>query len=951
MTTLETDTDLFQPLVPPRGMFSFIVPAYNEAAVLQDTVTRIAARLRCEPGCEILIVENGSTDDTWAVAQRLAARLWPEISVRALRTEKGLAEAYRAGARSASGRHVVFTAADLPFGFTDLDAFLDLPGDRPVLAIGSKAHPDSVIERSIDRRLMSLGFRVLRWAWLSSTARDPQGSLIVEADLADRLVPQTEGPGFIFGTELAALARTEGVRAVELPVELVEERRSSTVRPLQDSWRMLCGLVALRRRLDARADEGGRRRLATGTGPGPVLERLVGRRFPAAATTALASAVGVVSILGAIAVVAAVLRWSVLDRGAAPTAAVMLATTAATVAVVAVAIWLVRRLLLRTLPPPPRPAGPHPAAVPSDGRGDRRRVLLAGGAAAAAAVALTLWRVLPDITTTAVGSGDARYWYWVGWRLAEQMRAGDLFPGGIDTVVWPMGYSIRVADGFLPAMVGALWNLVLVDPTVAFNAATATAVATTALAGVRLARTVGAGPATAGIAGLALAIAPALFSRAEGHYNLLFAFPAVLLIDVGLRHVLRRTQPLPVFRTASLLVLSYLSSGYYLVYGGLALAVILVAAGLGARRLLDTGLRLGVAVLVAVVVLSPFLVPKMQLERREAELGAVPQSIDGETFASDATSVFTPSDGTLLGAPGTIGRYRDRLGSNWLEATAYPGALAVLGFGALLLFRSPARRPLVAATAVLWVLSLGTTLTVAGVRLPPGLRWLPTTALVELPGFAGMRTPNRSSFVLAPIAVAAAVVVLTWTLRRSGLVTRPVVLGVAAIAVAASVRVPMNRGEEPSGPLEDALSEVRQLPDAGAVLHLPDDCIHTVFLVEYQVLHQRPLVGCQGFTSAIPWRAQLQAYAEAPSWAALRCEPSRLGVLPSPAPPDLAPSPEAAVALRSELGVGVVIFHTANLCPDRSPAILDALTTVGRVVGRDGSTVVVALPPSPQEQP
>ena len=944
MTVVETSAAAPSLVVRPPGTFSFLVPAYDEAAVLTDTVTRIAERLRREPGSEVVIIENGSTDDTWQVAQELASRNWGDVSVRALRSEKGLAEAYRAGAARASGQHLVFTAADLPFGFSDIDAFLALAEEeRPRFAIGSKAHRRSVIQRTLDRRLMSAGFRVLRWGWLGPTAADPQGSLIFDAEMAERLVPETQGAGFIFGTELAALALAEGVRPVELPVRLVDERRSSTVRPVQDSVRMLQALVALRRRLDARADDRGRRQLAAGTGPGPVLARLVGQPHGAggAAVAALSGVAGLALCLAAVLTVAAALRRFVLeDASGTPSAGSLVLTAGVVVAVLALAMALVGRMIGRR----PRHAGPDDDPPGVGNRPDRRAVALASAAAALGAVVLALWRVLPSVEDRAVGSGDARYWYWLGWRLAEQVRSGDLFPASIDSVVWPFGYSVRGADGFLPAVVGTVWNLLLADPTLAFNAATATAVATTALAGVRLARGLGAGPALAGIAGLALSVAPALFLRVEGHYNLLFAFPAVLLVDLGLRHVLRRTQPLPVLRVAALLVLAYLSSGYYLVYGGLALGVVILAGSAGARRLLDSGVRLGLATVLAVVALTPFLVPKMQLEQREAELGAVPQSVDGESYASDATSFVTPPDGTWL-AQGPVARYNDRFGGNVLEATAYPGALAVLGLGALVLFRSPVRRPLLAAAAVLWLLGLGTTLTVAGTRLPPGLRWLPTTVLLELPGFAGVRTPNRSSFVLAPVAVAAAVVVLLWVQRRSGRGLQGAVLAVALFAVLASVRIPTSWQAEPAGPLEQALVQVRELPEPGAVLHLPDDCIDTVHLVEYQVLHQRPLVGCQGFTSAVPWRAQLGPYAAASSWAALRCEPSRLGVLPAAAPADLPPTADAARALRRELGVGVVIFSTANRCPHRSDAILAALTEAGRVVGGDDTTVVVELPP------
>ena len=81
--------------------------------------------------------------------------------------------ALRRGLEMAAGDVVVLTAADLPFGFTDLDAYLAC-SPRPAIAIGSKAHPQSRTRVPLQRRLMSESFRVLRWC----AARPEYRSLI-----------------------------------------------------------------------------------------------------------------------------------------------------------------------------------------------------------------------------------------------------------------------------------------------------------------------------------------------------------------------------------------------------------------------------------------------------------------------------------------------------------------------------------------------------------------------------------------------------------------------------------------------------------------------------------------------------------------------------------------------------------------------------------------------------
>ena len=61
----------------------------------------------------------------------------------------------------ARGDTFVLTAADLPFGFTDLDGYLGLV-PRPRLVMGSKTHRESQIETPMLRRAMSAGFGLLR---------------------------------------------------------------------------------------------------------------------------------------------------------------------------------------------------------------------------------------------------------------------------------------------------------------------------------------------------------------------------------------------------------------------------------------------------------------------------------------------------------------------------------------------------------------------------------------------------------------------------------------------------------------------------------------------------------------------------------------------------------------------------------------------------------------------
>ena len=101
---------------------AYVLPAHNEERALPETVPPLAQRLAQLPGSEVVIVENGSTDATGTVAAELAAALsTADVVVRVEVSAKGYGNAVRRGIEVASADRVMLTAADLPFGFSDLD--------------------------------------------------------------------------------------------------------------------------------------------------------------------------------------------------------------------------------------------------------------------------------------------------------------------------------------------------------------------------------------------------------------------------------------------------------------------------------------------------------------------------------------------------------------------------------------------------------------------------------------------------------------------------------------------------------------------------------------------------------------------------------------------------------------------------------------------------------------
>ncbi len=227
----------------------FVVPAHNSAELLPETVAEISRwAMNRDVTCRVLIVENGSRDDTLAVAEKLAAEYAEgRCVVVAATSDVGMGNAYRAGIALTKAKLVVLTADDLPFGTSDVDHWWGHPVEG--LAIGSKAHAESAVHRGASRSIASLGFRVLRRVLLGSRVGDPQGTLLAPGPWLRSLEPSLEETGYLSSTEIVLAAEAMRLPITEMPVTLTTRQQAHATRiKLSDVWQMGVGLVTLRRR-------------------------------------------------------------------------------------------------------------------------------------------------------------------------------------------------------------------------------------------------------------------------------------------------------------------------------------------------------------------------------------------------------------------------------------------------------------------------------------------------------------------------------------------------------------------------------------------------------------------------------------------------------------------------------------------------------------------------------
>jgi putative flippase GtrA len=202
-----------------------VVPVRNEERDLAPSVRRLVAYLRAgfPFTARVTIADNGSTDGTWAIADRLAREF---DEVRAVRMEEpGRGRALRAIWSQSEAEVLAYMDVDLS---TDLNALLPLVA--PLLsghsdvAIGTRLARGSRVIRGPKRELISRCYNMLLHACMGARFSDAQcGFKAIRAEQARALLPLTQDTGWFFDTELLVLAERAGLRIHEIPVDWIDD--------------------------------------------------------------------------------------------------------------------------------------------------------------------------------------------------------------------------------------------------------------------------------------------------------------------------------------------------------------------------------------------------------------------------------------------------------------------------------------------------------------------------------------------------------------------------------------------------------------------------------------------------------------------------------------------------------------------------------------------------------
>ncbi|MFO1463161.1 MAG: glycosyltransferase [bacterium] len=231
---------------------SIIIPAYNEENRLPHSLKIIADFFHGKPfNYEIIVVDDGSSDGTYSVAEKFAATN-SKIQPHRLQKNSGKGAALAAGVARAACEWVLIYDADSATPIGELLNFIKAAPLPNQILIGSRAVGSSKIlcHQPLSRRVLGKGFATIRKLLVGlPDIEDTQcGFKLFHQTVAQSLFSTLKTPGFLFDVEVLGKARALGLQIQEIGVQW-SDVPFSKVRVSKELFQTLKNLLEIRRLL------------------------------------------------------------------------------------------------------------------------------------------------------------------------------------------------------------------------------------------------------------------------------------------------------------------------------------------------------------------------------------------------------------------------------------------------------------------------------------------------------------------------------------------------------------------------------------------------------------------------------------------------------------------------------------------------------------------------------
>lgn len=235
LTEFHPDVSAGNPLV------SAIIPCLNEEKTLGICIRKAfdAFAARGIRG-EVVIGDNGSTDNSVKIARELGARIVHQPI-------RGYGAAIQAAAEAARGRYLIMADADDSYDWSSLDVFIDALEDGAELVMGNRfaggIEPGAMppLHRYLGNPVLSA---IGRWLYRSPIRDFHCGMRGFTRDAFARIGARS--PGMEFASEMVINAHRAGLAISEVPIKLYPDKRDRPphLRSFRDGWRHLRLIIA-----------------------------------------------------------------------------------------------------------------------------------------------------------------------------------------------------------------------------------------------------------------------------------------------------------------------------------------------------------------------------------------------------------------------------------------------------------------------------------------------------------------------------------------------------------------------------------------------------------------------------------------------------------------------------------------------------------------------------------
>jgi glycosyltransferase involved in cell wall biosynthesis len=229
-------------------LYSIILPVFNESERIGPSLERVLAFVR-EQGwnAEIIVVNDGSRDDTLNIVKRLMAQA-PEILLLENPGNRGKGYSVRNGMLNAHGDILMFSDADLSTPIHESIKLIAALGQGADLAFGSRwlLAETQTRRQSLLRQFVGRAYNVLLRLLLGLPYKDTQcGFKACTRKAAEIIFTRQQIERWGFDPELLYIARKFGLNMTEVAVEWANDDRSK-INPIVDGIKMFCELLKIR---------------------------------------------------------------------------------------------------------------------------------------------------------------------------------------------------------------------------------------------------------------------------------------------------------------------------------------------------------------------------------------------------------------------------------------------------------------------------------------------------------------------------------------------------------------------------------------------------------------------------------------------------------------------------------------------------------------------------------